>query len=161
MAIAEPIPFSPDADYVDSPEIRQVAEGLIGRHSRFQDVDREFRVVYLERLGEPSGDGEGVIAKCQKASPLWRDVAGVDLVIWVWREVWHTFSPRQREAVVAHELCHAFVDEKGKLKLLPHDLEEFAWVVRQYGPWRDEVRIFGEQLAAFGEEPTQLKSRRS
>ncbi len=155
---AEPIPFDPDAEYVDSPEVREVARQLINRHDRFRPLD-DFRILYVERLGEPSGEGEDALAKCQKASPLWRDVAGVDLVIWVWRHHWKAFEPRQREALVAHELCHPFVTDKGTLKLVKHDLEEFHWVARQYGPWLHDVRVFGEQLAAF-DEPTSLESKR-
>jgi hypothetical protein len=156
---AEPIPFSPDADYVESPQVREVARDIINRHDRFRALD-DFRIVYLERLGDPTGEGEEAIAKCQKASPLWRDVAGVDLVIWDWRHHWLAVTERQREALVAHELCHPFVTDKGTLKLVKHDLEEFHWIARQYGPWLDDVRVFGQQLAAFSDEPTPLESKR-
>lgn len=156
---AEPIPFEPDADYVESPTIAEVARQLINRHDRFRPLD-ELRIAYLERIGEPSGEGEDALAKCQKASPLWRDLAGYDLVIWAWRAKLTMLTERQVEALVAHELCHAFVDEKGKLKLLKHDLEEFHWVARQYGPWLHDVRVFGEQLQAFSDEPTPIDGKR-
>jgi hypothetical protein len=149
--VALPLPGDPDAEYVGSEEIEKVAQGLIKRHSRFDPL-LNIRVAYLERIGTPSGEGEAVLAKCVKASPLWRDVAGVECLIWVWSSVWRALEPRQREALVAHELCHAFVTEKGTVKLLKHDLEEFHWVVRQYGPWDEAIRMFGVALTAHGDQ---------
>jgi hypothetical protein len=143
--------FEPDPDYVESPELKRVTEGLIARHERFGPL-RDLRIAYLERLGEPSGEGESVLAQCQRATPLWRDYAHVDLVIWVWRAVREALEPRAFEALAAHEACHAFVTEKGTVKLLKHDLEEFHWVVRQYGPWDDAIRMFGVALTAHGDQ---------
>src|SRR3972149_2840515 len=39
-----------------------------------------------------------------------------------------------QEALVAHELCHGEMTEKGTLRVVPHDLEEFRFVVAQWGP---------------------------
>ena len=152
------LPDDPDAEYVGSPEVEAVAQALIGRHGRFDPL-LPFRIAYLERLGPPSGEGESILAKVQKAPAVWRDVAGVDLVVWVWRAVWTELEPRQREALVAHELCHVFVTDKGSLKLQPHDLEEFSWVVRQYGPWKLDIEHFGRQLRAFDENGAPTKAR--
>ncbi|HYI67111.1 MAG TPA: putative metallopeptidase [Candidatus Limnocylindrales bacterium] len=140
-----------DAQYVPSQAIEKVARALINRHDRFRPLD-ELRIVYLERLGEPAGEGEGMLAKCMKATGPWPDVAHVDLVIWIWSDVWKRLSPTQREALTAHELCHPFITEKGTLKLLKHDLEEFSWVARHYGPWLADVAIFERQLREFQDE---------
>ncbi len=150
--------FEPDADYVESPNLATACERLIRRHPRFTDL-AGLRIAYLERLGDPSGDGEEAAAKCVKASALWRDVAGVDAAIWVWRHIWTKLAPRAAEALSAHELTHLSVTEKGTVKLVKHDVEDFSWVVREYGPWNEQLRVFAEQLRAFDDEPTPLKPR--
>ena len=151
--------FTPDVDYLEFPDLANVANGLIRRNDvHFRDL-AQLRIVYLRRLGDRSGEGEAAIAKCQKAPAIWRDTAGIDVAIWVWDEVWAELDTRQREALTAHELCHVSVTEKGTVKLLPHDLEEFAWVARQYGAWDTATRIFAEQLRAF-DEPISLQDKK-
>lgn len=140
--------FEPDPDYLPSEEVAKVGAALIRRHRAFQVMASDLRIVYLERLGQPSGEGEVLIAQCQKASPVWRDVAHVDVVIWVWAEWWQRFSPRQREAVVMHEMCHVGRTEKGGVKLRKHDVEEFSAVVATYGIWDDFGRL-GDFVAAL------------
>jgi predicted metallopeptidase len=136
MAEAQAL-FDPDPDYAPSADVAAVAKALIRRHRVLDVMAGDLRIAYLERLGQPSGEGEGLIAACQKASPVWRDVAHVDVVIWVWSEWWARFSPRQREAVVMHELCHVGRNESGGVKLRKHDVEEFNFVVAHYGVWDD------------------------
>lgn len=146
------VPDDLGEDFVHAPELEDIAARLINRHPRFRPLSEAgIRIAYCERLGEPSGQGEDVMAKCQKAPALWRDLSGVDLVIWAWRDVWRSLTSIQREALIAHELCHPFVTEKGTLKLLTHDLEEFAFVAAQYGAWDDGIRIFSGALASYDE----------
>lgn len=153
--------FEPTADYVDHPELKSIATDLIRRNERFQLVAEDLRIAYLARLGEPSGEGEGMLAACVKASPLWRDVAEYDVVIWCWDAVWAALEPRQREALTAHELCHIGRNDKGAVKLRKHDLEEFAWVARQYGRWDDAIAHFAGALQLHDEDaakkPTPIR----
>lgn len=169
MATAAPETlFNDPTDYVASKAIAGVAAGLIARHEIVRLNVEDLRVAYLERLGEPEGEGEEAIAKCQKASPLWRDLAGYDVVIWAWAAHWEAFTPRQREALVLHELLHVARTAKGGVKLRRHDLEEFGYVVRHYGAWDPAVEGFGRALRTYevGEtrepatEPTRLPAGR-
>lgn len=151
MTHAPELYADPDAQYVPSHAVADVAMSLIASQDRFRQLD-DFRIAYLERLGDPTGEGEDVLAKVQKAGPLWRDLAHVDAVVWVWQQVWGALSPREREALIAHELCHLDVTDTGKLKVRKHDLEEFAWIARRYGPWMRDIARFAEQLQAFEAE---------
>lgn len=45
---------------------------------------------------------------------------------------WDRLTPPQKLYLVDHELCHAYVDGD-KLRLLPHDLEEFGGCVVRHG----------------------------
>lgn len=143
MATATPEPlFAEPTDYVESSAVRETAVGLINRIPTVQATVADLRIAFCERLGEPSGEGESILAACVKASPLWRDRAGDDVVIWVWQAVWATLEPRQQEALVLHELLHIDRTEKGAVKLRKHDLEEFSMVVHQYGAWKGDIGAF-------------------
>lgn len=161
--------FDHEADYVASDEIAKIAGTLIRRHEIVALSTEDLRIAYMERLGERSGEGEEAIAKCQKASPLWRDLAGYDVVIWAWAEVWEQLESRQREALVLHELLHIGRNRTGGVKLRKHDLEEFAMVVLHYGPWDGPVELFGKALRRYevgetrqpeGAEPIRLPAGR-
>lgn len=144
-----------EAEYVEHPEMAAIAAQLLHRHEALQLFTDGLKIGYLSRLGEPSGQGEGLMAACQKASPLWRDLTGYDVVIWAWEMVWHGLDPRQREALTAHELCHIGRNKTGAVKLRKHDLEEFAWVARQYGRWDDAISHFAGALQLHDDEQSK------
>jgi len=51
---------------------------------------------------------------------------GYDYIITVNSLAWENADEEARERLLSHELNHVFIDEKGKLKLLGHDVEDFA-----------------------------------
>ena len=51
---------------------------------------------------------------------------GYDYIITVNSLAWENANDEARERLLSHELNHVFIDEKGKLKLLGHDVEDFA-----------------------------------
>lgn len=57
--------------------------------------------------------------------------------------VWNNLNDQQKKALVDHELCHAKVDvdDEGnyKLKIVPHDMEEFTEIVKRHGLWAEDV----------------------
>jgi hypothetical protein len=75
-------------------------------------------------------------------------------------EFWREATPLQREALVMHEALHAghAKDEYGTPRfnresgepvtcMVPHDLEEFAAIVRRYGAWEPGIERFLEAAA--------------
>jgi Putative phage metallopeptidase len=70
------------------------------------------------------------------------------------REYWAESSPREREILVYHELCHAVqavdkfdaprFDKDGQpmWALRGHDVEEFTATVERYGAWNAEIQHF-------------------
>lgn len=77
-----------------------------------------------------------------------------ELLIVLDTEYWMDADERLREVLVYHELCHAAhaqdkfgtprFDKEGRpvIKLVGHDVEEFAAVVRRYGAYSPEIRDF-------------------
>lgn len=138
--------------YVVSEEVEAVALRLIHEHPRFAHLDPRagggHRLGFLLLHGKkPEGKGGlHVLAKAVKAPGLWADVGEYDAVVWANQKVWVQLTEQQRSALIAHELCHLGETSKGKLDMLDHDIEEFAWVARKYGQWHQGLEAFAEQL---------------
>lgn len=108
------------------------------------------------------------IAKVTKASPLWRCLAGVPLVIQFRQTFWEAFDEPKRRAVIHHELTHIEVAEpddqgRAKISLRPHDVEDFALTMRRFGPIIPGRATFVKAFLDWqheqeSPEPTKLRS---
>lgn len=58
------------------------------------------------------------------------NVDGVDYVLIVDQKAWELASDADKIRLISHELRHVFVDENGKQKLVPHDIEDFTAEVK-------------------------------
>jgi hypothetical protein len=58
------------------------------------------------------------------------EVGGYDYILIVDRKAWELANEKDRIRLLSHELRHVFVDENGKRKLLPHDIEDFVAEVK-------------------------------
>lgn len=163
-----PRPVQTSAELVDalppflvSDEVAGVAAAVIREHEvSFGWIPRDFRVVYLLKFGDKiSPDDEiDTIAKCVKAPALWNVLAAYDFAIWVKDCYWNLLSPRDREAVLAHELQHIGATDAEKPKILPHTIEEFSQVVAWYGPWSGGLKALYRAFAESGHEPARQVS---
>jgi len=90
-----------------------------------------------------------VLARFVKVPPLWHGLTGYDAIIRVEDWAWGRLGPEQEEALMAHELCHGSMSERGALRVMKHDLEEFGFVVRKYGAWKEDIALFDKQLGMF------------
>jgi hypothetical protein len=169
--------------FMESRDVRDLVERVMGRWQEFEELRRAvddgdvvIRYVFETKAFDPATDEQKrhAIAKVTKASPLWAVLAETTLVIQFRRWFWDRFDDRQREAVAYHELKHIDLTDGGdkgpRLRLRPHDLEEFHGVVRRYGDalpdianllkvhgwWRAE-QPGGDlvQLSVLGDEPDE------
>lgn len=55
------------------------------------------------------------------------DVAidGYDAVVFFDRKAWSFADDKNRKRLMSHELRHVFIDETGKVRLMPHDVSDF------------------------------------
>lgn len=90
-----------------------------------------------------------VLARFAKVPPLWHGLTGYDAIIRVEAWAWSRLGPAEQEALIAHELCHGEMSDKGAVRIMKHDLEEFGFVVRKYGAWQQSIALFDRQLAMF------------
>lgn len=50
---------------------------------------------------------------------------GYDLILFVDKKAWELSGENTRPSLIRHELRHVFIDEKGAVKLVGHEIEDF------------------------------------
>lgn len=111
-------------------------------------------IAYLWRE-EMERNGKIVLGKASKASGKVRYFGEVDFVIEFHWTAWQALSPRERVALVDHELTHCGVestDSGERLRMVPHDVEEFSSIVERWGLWKPDLEQFGKVVV----EATQM-----
>jgi hypothetical protein len=112
-------------------------------------------------------DGHLTLGRCKKATDLDREFREFDVVILLNAQAWKELEPKQRVALVDHELCHATVatdkngenvlDERDRLcyRMKKHDIEEFNEVVRRHKMYKSDIAEFVKEALGphAGEKP--------
>lgn len=98
--------------------------------------------------------GQVRLGTAAKASSKVLFLTGLDFLIEFNWQAWRELTPKQRIALVDHELCHCERDiEKGVYTLRHHDVEEFSEIVRRWGLWTPDLCGFGRvAIGAVQEE---------
>lgn len=156
----EPVTFDP------APEVEAIANDLIPKyHQHLENFSVQLRYVFVSKA--PKFKGREVWGTCRKVSGLYAHIATENpdnepfFVITISRDVWDLLPQPKKVALVDHELCHAWAEVKQakdeaeadvdaeieqdnpvKLSVKPHDLEEFACIVRRHGLWREDIEEF-------------------
>lgn len=153
---APPVPVV----YEESPEVAIVANRLIRFFPAKFGWTSNFNLGYVMVTGSKRRDDRrfDAMAKFRKTPPLYHGLSGFDAVIEVRDWAWAGLNAEQQEALVAHELCHGSMSEKGSLRVERHDLEEFLFVARQYGAWQADIAEFDRQLQLFDQDGTAFRA---
>lgn len=152
--------------YRPAPAVARVAGELIPKHHQHL---HGVRIDYVFRSETAKSNGKEIWGKARKITGLNAFLATPEderpveddiddfFVIEISEPVWAILDPAERAALVDHELCHLTVEEDKddnlKLKLRPHDLEEFVAIVRRHGLWRDDVETFAAAVQMVLPEP--------
>lgn len=155
-----------------APEVKAIAESLIPKyHQHIIDFNVDVRYYFVSKT--PKYKGKEVWGSCRKISNLNARLATDNpdgepfFVITISQDVWDLLPHDKRVALVDHELCHAMAmvkqaddeadadvdseieqDNPVTLSVKPHDLEEFACIVRRHGLWREDIEEFVEAALA-------------
>src|SRR5690625_1726668 len=103
--VGETITPEPEPKYVPAPEVQEVAARLISHEVGFSHL-AEARIAYLFRTNEWESKGFTVMGRAYVNDDRKKVQTEKDLEVVVNRFVWEHATSHQREALVAHELCH-------------------------------------------------------
>ena len=147
-----------DAEYLPAFDLEQIAAVLLADCPEFGFL-RKYSIGYLWKRTGAVKNQKATLGTCSKAPPKVRFYAKVTFLIEIsadkCRE--HLLTNFQMEALVFHELCHAFekVTKQGDIKpaIIGHDLEMFFSEYRRYGTWRVDLeqaeRVFRQEELSF------------
>lgn len=124
--------------------VEKVAKKLI---PRYHPHLINSKIAYLYKNKEITRNGKKTLATAEKCSPKVKALTDYDFIITVAYPDYRDLTDRQRVAVIDHELEHCFVEDgedgETKIKMLPHDFEEFGDIIRRHGLWQPDLQELG------------------
>lgn len=163
---APPMPPDPEAQqiafgmraptYVLNGDVTRVGDDLIARYPESLGWLANVRLAYLRRESKRTDNefhpdtASGAFVRSDRERSIRPDI---DAGIWVQGTFWDRFNPEQRRAWVHSLLLRFAMTPEGNIKRQRPDVAEFAQVVRIYGPWADQLRLFADGISAHGNPP--------
>lgn len=116
---------------------RQIAGRLIRTLPEFEDLKAcGVRVAYLECDEEKKKNRKTVYADCTQVSGTYDWCCSYDFFITVYEPSVVSFTEKQLETLIRHELHHIGIDYGGiepSFYIVPHDVEEFWDIINDCG----------------------------
>ena len=128
--------------------------------SRWHPELQNIPILYVF-VDEMKSRGRAVMAKIKKATAFENWLTDKEIILMVNLSIWQRLDEASKVALIDHEFMHIDVDEKGRISLRHHDLEEFNAIVKRHGLWTGDVKAFAEQcnLKLGTEQPDQDQGR--
>lgn len=127
----------------------------------------KFKLIY--DLKQRVSKGRLVLASIETASPkikyLSKDkiaIDGYDLLLIVDMKAWEVASQDQRAKLMRHELRHVEIDEKGAVKIVGHEIEDFHIEVKLNADspeWRMQLATLTHDM--YEQEKLMLKENKN
>jgi predicted metallopeptidase len=145
----------PTPKYTSAEVVSEIVARLIRNDFSYL---RDCRFTFLFRNNGWDSKGRTILGQVRKVSEIDNAIMcsevgleDIDIVMILNGDKWKDLSTMQREALIAHELCHVEIADKG-YGLVPHDVEEFARVVKRYGLWKNDLQQMGDAARAYEQE---------
>ena len=143
-------------DVTDDGEMTRIASRLIGKVSTFSHL-AECRFVFVFRHGKWESKGDPVFGQVKIVNEIDNaimdfeaGVENVDVCIIMNYDVWQDAQPKEREAIMDHQLSHIDRDttENGvRWSTRKHDVEEFVGTLRRHGTtWSARLQVMEKAL---------------
>lgn len=141
-----------------SERIQKIAEEIIENASILESwkdfyKDEKIKIIFLESDKIKISHGQTVCADCEKIADSKRWAIGADFVITVYSKNVTHFSDGQMKVLLLHELMHVGIEDTGKGEfkkyIIPHDLQDFYYIVDKYGPLWDRTDITKNKQLKF------------
>ena len=127
-----------------SDEYTEIGMRLIQEREELQDIrDAKISVIFLASEHEKKQSGKVVYGQCEKVPEKWKWSVPCDFTITIFEPNIVFMNQHQLEILIFHELLHIGIDIEGdKFYVVPHDLEDFKTIIKQYGPdWADPIHM--------------------
>ena len=118
-------------------ELQELAEEIIDEVSQHEHLrDKKDQIAYVFKLKKP----RKWLGQASLRPSLDRMLHGFGAVITIVKPIWDTMSDVEKRYVMDHELCHLDVNEKDKLVLVDHDVQDFVGAINRHGTVMPSLR---------------------
>lgn len=142
--------------FVDSGELRAVAEQLVARYRDMLASVRLEQIYFAFCVSERAKNSRAAVIRTGVSNPLPGMVTSKPYQIAVYKDDWEDWTPARRHATILEALC--YIDEDGKYK--KPDVQELYAFVGLWGPdWRDDPTIPDvlEEAVDFPSKPEEAE----
>lgn len=117
--------------------VRGVIQDYNEKFGKLEDLDIQ---CWWRKKGRITA-GKKELASCVKPSGMIAQLTRADVILYLAYDhiAGADLTNEQMEKLIAHELCHVSVGNKGKVTIVDHDFEGFIWEYQTFGPWRAEL----------------------
>lgn len=132
-----------------SAELKKLGGKIIKSHEDLRWItESNIRIGYCESdLDKRKGGMRMVYAECHKVRPLYQAFIPYDFIIVFYIPSSDSLTNKQREILMYHELLHVGMDESGSLRIIPHDIEDFGVILKEYGmDWNVPEGLIGADM---------------
>lgn len=148
-----------DESYEVSEEVAIVAKTVLTKDKVLLAADYDkLNVIYMKKYPSVA---KTIAAQCIKTATLLKYFSEADVIIQVSGDLWDGLTEESKYVLMLHEMMHIGISYKknGKMMvdILPHDIQDFAVIIRKYGlDWVESVKTTAASINDFqnGEEST-------
>lgn len=120
-------------------EYCKIANDLIQERPELEALRAaDVTILCLSSDAEKKTKKKVVFGQCEKIADKYKWGIPCDFTITIFEPNIEGFSDEQLRILIFHELLHVGVDED-KLFIRPHDLEDFAVIIDEFGAYWNEV----------------------
>lgn len=140
-------------DAEPSRDLRALGERLLRDEPLLSDVrGYGWQIGYVMSREAPAGE-RPKLADCRRVPLTYRAWLPFDFVVTFYEPNITWLSEEQREVLMIHELLHVGITDKGKPKLVKHDVQDFRALLERYGlGWADFGGLNGPTADALRED---------
>lgn len=117
-----------------SDELRALGDQVIEEESSLHWIrDAGIKIGYLASNREKKSKGGLCYGECHKVNAREKAYNPNDFTITIYEVNAARFSDEQMRILMLHELMHIGMDDSGKPRIVPHDVEDFSEIIDNYG----------------------------
>ena len=115
---------------VEEAKVLDLIPQIINRYpEKFSHINADDIVLVFKECADSRWFGQTRLIK-----GVWKVVTDKAVLLSLWKNAWDSKSDSWRALLIYHELLHLGVDDvNGGYKIIKHDIEDFAEVIRTYG----------------------------
>lgn len=118
----------------ESEWLRELGEKTISEHPELGWIRAaDVRIGYLVSDREKKSSGRTVFGECRKIPPREKAYNPNDFTVTFYEASTAPLDERQLGILMLHELMHIGTTDKGDLRIVPHDVEDFSAIIDAYG----------------------------